>query len=863
MLAGMLALTVLGACTFVLGAAAGQFSDAGYHTCIIGAGPGGLQLGHHLNTKGRNYAIFERAERPGIFFEKYPIHRQLISVNKRNTGRDNPHFNLRHDWNSLVGNDEPVPLTKRTKERFPHADLLVQYLREFAAAQERSGRIFYKTNVDAVHRDASSGTFTVLVQETGTAGLQSVSCQVVVSAAGMWVPNVQKVNGIELAVGYEELPPTGEIFEDKAVAVLGLGNAGFETANAAENFAKYVHMWPTRVYKWPFASWESRYDGNLRAIRTNILDGYLLKSLDLLPLANQIVIQPDRVTMHRCYGDKICMFLKPGNRHPQVQRDGDIAMIGIHVPEDEKQVKLIEQIEATGVKLFRQGISAGGSRITAIDGTKITHEATQARVQMIACAVTDITEKTVEPMMAFRNETGETFGRPYEMVVRATGWHHNTSIYSKDNSPALQSNGKFARMTHEYESVNVPGLYFAGSLAHGKDRGRGVGGVIKGFRHTATALFHVLEAKYHAEPWPTTTFSMPEQADALLEHAMTRVGEAPDLYNMVYTLVDGIFFDKGDDGKWSARYCEGMPWEYINSEYGDKHRMVVMMGFDGQRRSLETTIQMGIGFEPFLWYWAPNPTTKGAKLHKEVLRLSELPHLDWSGGIYGRIWNEWGRRIIGQITSDQNLITPSRGPAGDYNMRVMELDMVIINDLGVDVQLQRQRYADRTRMPDEQAAAWASSVPEDVISYEMVANKDYHTGMETTHDVTSGGGTAQKVVTRDGEVWRATYTDPETNRQAHLNVDVDFRWGIFQEVWLSEVKAGGGHASGYKVGTPARDRKFVSTNKQENATLTREEIELMKVKEIKELLKAKGLDSKGKKATLVDRLCDAAASKTT
>lgn len=50
-------------------------------------------------------------------------------------------------------------------------------------------------------------------------------------------------------------------------------------------------------------------------------------------------------------------------------------------------------------------------------------------------------------------------------------------MYADSATPQLQSNQKFARMTHEYESINVPGLYFAGSLTHGKDRGRAVGGV--------------------------------------------------------------------------------------------------------------------------------------------------------------------------------------------------------------------------------------------------------------------------------------------------------------------------------------------------------------------------------------------------
>merc|ERR1711871_688814 len=100
----------------------------------------------------------------------------------------------------------------------------------------------------------------------------------------------------------------------------------------------------------------------------------------------------------------------------------------------------------------------------------------------------------------------------------------------------------------------------------------GVGGVIKGFRHTATTLFRILETKYFGGPWPCTTFEVPLQTFELLEHAMRRINEAPDLFNMVYTLVDGIFF-RERDGRWTADYCEGMPFEYVNKEYGNLHRL--------------------------------------------------------------------------------------------------------------------------------------------------------------------------------------------------------------------------------------------------------------------------------------------------
>ena len=40
-------------------------------------------------------------------------------------GKTNKEFNLRHDWNSLLSDDETLRMTRYTKEFFPHADVLV------------------------------------------------------------------------------------------------------------------------------------------------------------------------------------------------------------------------------------------------------------------------------------------------------------------------------------------------------------------------------------------------------------------------------------------------------------------------------------------------------------------------------------------------------------------------------------------------------------------------------------------------------------------------------------------------------------------------------------------------------------------
>lgn len=62
----------------------------------------------------------------GSFFEKYPRHRKLISINKRHTGSTNKEFNLRHDWNSLLSDDDRMLFKEFSKDMFPHADTYVR-----------------------------------------------------------------------------------------------------------------------------------------------------------------------------------------------------------------------------------------------------------------------------------------------------------------------------------------------------------------------------------------------------------------------------------------------------------------------------------------------------------------------------------------------------------------------------------------------------------------------------------------------------------------------------------------------------------------------------------------------------------------
>ena len=125
-------------------------------------------------------------------------------------------------------------MTRRTKQRWPHADILVAYLKDYAKPQEDAGNIKYNTTVASIDRahlpcnvegeaGAESGSadhagFLVHIHPTGTeqSAAKPLSCKVVVVASGLSKPHIPKsVQGIEHAMGYEELPVDGEPFEGK------------------------------------------------------------------------------------------------------------------------------------------------------------------------------------------------------------------------------------------------------------------------------------------------------------------------------------------------------------------------------------------------------------------------------------------------------------------------------------------------------------------------------------------------------------------------------------------------------------------------------------------------------------------------
>jgi hypothetical protein len=104
-------------------------------------------------------------------------------------------------------------------------------------------------------------------------------------------------------------------------------------------------------------------------------------------------------------------------------------------------------------------------------------------------------ERTDGPAQAFDG---------FDYVLRCTGWRMQTDIYDEALAPVIWAGNKYPKMTEAWGHVNVPGLYYAGTLMHGNDFKKSAGGFIHGFRYLVRAQHRILELRNHGVQWPSS-----------------------------------------------------------------------------------------------------------------------------------------------------------------------------------------------------------------------------------------------------------------------------------------------------------------------------------------------------------------------
>ncbi len=363
---------------------------------IIGAGPAGLQLAYYLESNSRSYAILESGSSAGTFFQKYPRHDRLLSINKIYTGHDDPWLNMRWDWNSLLTDDLSVQFTDQTDEYLPYKTDMTAYLERFAAVGNLN--IIYDTEIVNVSKDDRF--------RLKTANGETYSSNVLVAATGVSVPNVPDIPGIELAENYVSASVDPKDFRNQRVLILGKGNSAFETGDNLIPTASLIHIISPQPVQ---MAWKSNFVGHLRAINNVMLETYRLKS------QNAVL-------------------------------DGEVLEI---------------------------------SKVNGEYSVKIGYSHANDEIEEIF----------------------------YDRVIVCTGFKFDNSIFDDSCSPKLMIQDRFPALTSEWESVNVPGLYVAGTLMQSRDFKKTQSAFIHGFRYNVKMLASVLERNHENVSLPFTQFS--------------------------------------------------------------------------------------------------------------------------------------------------------------------------------------------------------------------------------------------------------------------------------------------------------------------------------------------------------------------
>lgn len=435
--------------------------------CILGAGPGGLQLAYLLQRERMDYVLLEGGAAPGAFFARYPRHRKLISINKVHTGIDDPDTNLRWDWNSLLCDDEALRFTRFSRAYFPPADTMTAYLAAFASRLELNLRCGWRA--EAVTR--GDGGFII----SGPAG--TVRARTLIVATGRVPRRLPAVPGIEHAESYAEMPVDPAGFAGQRVLILGKGNSAMETAESLMESAAVIHMLspsPVRL------AWRTHYVGDVRAVNNNVLDTYQLKSQNTILDAH------------------------------------------------------LERIERLGCGALRADF-------------------------------------------LYTHADGERRSVVVDRVLACTGFTWDAGLFSgMADPPAASSCGRFPQLSSAWESVNVPGLYFAGALQHGLDYRRSFSGFIHGFRYNAVLMAQILARRAGANvPVPDQVAADPATILAVL---IERANRASSLFQQPGFLAD--IFVPGPGG-WrhyrdltvgvfeDERLSPGAPYLSVTMEYGD------------------------------------------------------------------------------------------------------------------------------------------------------------------------------------------------------------------------------------------------------------------------------------------------------
>ncbi|WP_428962022.1 NAD(P)-binding domain-containing protein [Micromonospora fluostatini] len=167
-----------------------------------------------------------------------------------------------------------------------------------------------------------------------------------------------------------------------------------------------------------------------------------------------------------------------------------------------------------------------------------------------------------EVHLTYTHAEGETAVMEYESVLRCTGFRMDTSPFDEECRPRMVPSGRLPVTRTDWQSVNVDGLYFAGTLAQDRDFKKASSAFIDGFRYNLRTLTALLRERY--EGVPLTYDKVEADADTLTATVLDRVNWSSALWTQFEFLCDVLVVDPAG----GVRHFQDLPEDHAVQRFG-------------------------------------------------------------------------------------------------------------------------------------------------------------------------------------------------------------------------------------------------------------------------------------------------------
>lgn len=160
----------------------------------------------------------------------------------------------------------------------------------------------------------------------------------------------------------------------------------------------------------------------------------------------------------------------------------------------------------------------------------------------------------------------------YDDVICCTGFRLDVDIFDQDTQPQMTIKGRFPELSAEWESVNQPNMYFAGTITQSRDYKKANSGFIHGFRYNVKALYKMLAAKNHGVEWESKVVSADPAFVA--KDMLAHLNDSSALWQQSSFIGNCYLVEPDGD---HMRYFADIPTDYVTEKVAGDHAHYYMV----------------------------------------------------------------------------------------------------------------------------------------------------------------------------------------------------------------------------------------------------------------------------------------------